>query len=114
MKKNWYKSFIPPEPICSSLLPPTSKRDCKFFLFTHLPILGWLWSYQLKFLIGDFIAGITVAIMHIPQGKEYCNNLLISLHVWSINNIIQCFNVTSFPPNFSKLVALLCYQCHTI
>lgn len=88
MKKNWYKSFIPPEPICSSLLPPTSKRECKLFFFTHLPILGWLWSYQPKFLIGDFIAGITVAIMHIPQGKDYCNNLLISHHVWSIDNDI--------------------------
>lgn len=69
IKKNWYKSFIPPEPICSSLLPPTSKRDCKLFLFTHLPILGWLWSYQPKFLVGDIIAGITVAIMRIPQGQ---------------------------------------------
>lgn len=69
MKLKWYKSYIPPEPIRSSLYPPLSVKECKYFIFTHFPILGWLWSYQYKYLVGDAIAGVTVAVMHIPQGN---------------------------------------------
>jgi hypothetical protein len=68
MKKNWYKSFIPPEPIRSAFMPPMSRKDLKIFLFTHFPILGWLWTYRPNYIIGDLISGFTVAIMHIPQG----------------------------------------------
>ncbi|XP_068210829.1 prestin-like isoform X2 [Palaemon carinicauda] len=38
----------------------------------RLPILTWLPTYSLKRdLLGDAIAGVTVAIMHIPQGMAY-------------------------------------------
>ncbi|KAK7084600.1 hypothetical protein SK128_021036 [Halocaridina rubra] len=38
----------------------------------RLPILQWLPEYSLKdSLLGDAIAGVTVAIMHIPQGMAY-------------------------------------------
>ena len=76
MKHNWYKSFIPPEPIRSSLLPPTNRRSCKNFIFIHLPIISWIWSYQYRYMFGDVMSGITVAIMHIPQGKLINYNLL--------------------------------------
>lgn len=68
MKKNWQKSFIPPEPILTAIKFPSSKKEWKYFVFTHFPLLGWLWIYQFKFLVGDIISGITVAVMHIPQG----------------------------------------------
>lgn len=70
VKKNWYKIFIPPEPILSSLLPPMTRKELVTFFFTHFPIFGWIWTYQLNYFIGDIIAGITVAIMHIPQGES--------------------------------------------
>ena len=50
-------------------MPPRTAKELKQFILLRLPILSWLWSYQPKFLIGDITAGITVAIMHIPQGK---------------------------------------------
>lgn len=37
-----------------------------------LPIVQWLPKYSCKnYLVGDIIAGITVAVMHIPQGMAY-------------------------------------------
>jgi len=49
-------------------MPPRNVKELKQFTLVHLPILSWLWSYQPKFLIGDITAGISIAIMHIPQG----------------------------------------------
>ncbi len=68
VKDTWYKSFIPPEPIRTSLLPPLNTMEWVNFLLTHLPILSWIWGYQWSYIFGDIIGGITVAIMHIPQG----------------------------------------------
>lgn len=40
------------------------------FLVEVIPVLGWLPKYNWKNdLVKDIISGITVAIMHIPQGK---------------------------------------------
>ena len=50
-------------------MPPTTIKELKQFILVHFPILSWLWSYQPKFLIGDITAGITVSVMHIPQGQ---------------------------------------------
>ncbi|XP_042860864.1 prestin-like [Penaeus japonicus] len=54
----------------------------------RLPILSWLPAYKLKeSLLGDIIAGVTVAIMHIPQGMAYA--LLANLP--PINGIYMAF-----------------------
>ena len=63
------KEMVTPlEPVLGSLKPPLNRKEWLEFLLVHLPILKWVWSYRPKFLFGDIIAGITVAIMHIPQG----------------------------------------------
>ncbi|XP_076248256.1 prestin isoform X2 [Calliopsis andreniformis] len=37
-----------------------------------IPLIGWLSTYDWKNdILGDIIAGITVAVMHIPQGMAY-------------------------------------------
>ena len=69
--KNKLKKTVP-QPIRSSLLPPRSWKDWRKFLFTHLPILHWLWIYRPNQLIGDLIAGITIGVTHIPQGHILC------------------------------------------
>lgn len=58
-----------PEPIRTSLTPPIARQQWVKFLLLRLPILRWLWSYQPSYIIGDLISGITVAVMHIPQGE---------------------------------------------
>lgn len=36
-----------------------------------IPLIGWFSAYNWKTdLLGDIIAGITVAVMHIPQGTN--------------------------------------------
>lgn len=47
------------------------------FLLNLVPVLKWLPKYSIKNdLAGDLSAGITVAVMHIPQG-----NFTIDSHV---------------------------------
>lgn len=44
----------------------------KSAITSRLPILSWLPSYNPRTdLLGDIISGLTVAIMHIPQGMAY-------------------------------------------
>ena len=41
-------------------------------MYSIIPILEWLPKYSIrKSIIGDLTAGITVAVMHIPQGMAY-------------------------------------------
>ncbi|XP_065886960.1 prestin-like isoform X2 [Dysidea avara] len=60
-----------PEPIRSHLIPPLTLKEWKEFLLVRLPILRWLWEYRHPSLFGDVISGVTVGIMHIPQGMAY-------------------------------------------
>ena len=64
---------VVPQPIRKSMLPPRSLREWQTFLFTHLPIVHWLWTYTPNQLIGDLIAGLTIGVTHIPQGVENQN-----------------------------------------
>lgn len=44
----------------------------KHFLYEFIPILRWLPEYSVKQnLVGDLISGITIAVMHIPQGSLF-------------------------------------------
>lgn len=45
-----------------------------------IPLIGWLSAYKWKAdLLGDIIAGITVAVMHIPQGTNVCKEAFLCL-----------------------------------
>uniref|UniRef100_A0A665X865 Solute carrier family 26 member 10 n=1 Tax=Echeneis naucrates TaxID=173247 RepID=A0A665X865_ECHNA len=47
-----------------------SKRACLHLFRERVPILSWLPRYRVKkWLLGDTIAGLTVGILHIPQGE---------------------------------------------
>lgn len=46
--------------------------DVKNIVYDFCPVLKWLPQYKVKDdLMGDIISGITVAVMHIPQGMAY-------------------------------------------
>ena len=64
-----YMQLQVPRTLKEELMPPTSVKELKQFFLIRLPILGWLRSYQLRFLIGDITAGLTVSIMHILHGE---------------------------------------------
>ena len=47
-----------------------SRRACLHLLRQRVPILSWLPRYRpKKWILGDSIAGLTVGILHIPQGE---------------------------------------------
>uniref|UniRef100_A0A914L3X8 STAS domain-containing protein n=2 Tax=Meloidogyne incognita TaxID=6306 RepID=A0A914L3X8_MELIC len=74
--------FIPPKRFSWQLFTRKFFSDyfqcfCSFsdlfhFFLSFLPIFGWLPSYNFKEnLAGDFIAGITVGVVHVPQAIAY-------------------------------------------
>ncbi|XP_033825494.1 solute carrier family 26 member 10 isoform X2 [Periophthalmus magnuspinnatus] len=49
-----------------------SRRGCVHLLKERAPIFSWLPSYRLKkWILGDTVAGLTVGILHIPQGMAF-------------------------------------------
>uniref|UniRef100_A0A8C0NYN0 Cadherin EGF LAG seven-pass G-type receptor 3 n=1 Tax=Canis lupus familiaris TaxID=9615 RepID=A0A8C0NYN0_CANLF len=49
-----------------------SRARARALLFQHLPVLAWLPRYPLRdWLLGDLLAGLSVAIMQLPQGLAY-------------------------------------------
>lgn len=56
--------------VTSSIKRSTNGCDFLSLITNLIPILKWLPKYSLKSdLPGDLIAGFTVFVMHIPQGK---------------------------------------------
>jgi hypothetical protein len=68
----------------------------------HVPILDWLPKYSIKdCLLGDVVAGVTVAVLHIPQGWFSSCNLATNVHrlqedtisnlkVWHMLYLLEC------------------------
>jgi thioredoxin len=52
----------------STLSPMTPRGEVTS---ARLPVMGWLTSYRREDLSGDLAAGLTVAVMLIPQGMAY-------------------------------------------
>lgn len=58
-----------------------SRDSCLHLLKERVPIFSWLPKYRLrKWILGDTVAGLTVGILHIPQGKTVCFPLHFTLH----------------------------------
>lgn len=43
----------------------------KFYLTSLFPILQWIFHYNIKWLYGDLVAGITVGVVLVPQSMSY-------------------------------------------
>ncbi|KAH9842931.1 sulfate permease, partial [Rhodofomes roseus] len=52
-------------------LSPDPKRDAIDYLTSLFPIFGWITRYNLGWLTGDLIAGLTVGIVAVPQSMSY-------------------------------------------
>jgi sodium-independent sulfate anion transporter 11 len=44
------------------------------YVLQKFPIIGWLPRYDYRWLLTDFVAGLTLAIMLIPQGLGLCKD----------------------------------------
>ncbi|GMR59614.1 hypothetical protein PMAYCL1PPCAC_29809 [Pristionchus mayeri] len=63
-----------PESLVTEPRRRLGKRDVAAAAKSFLPILDWLPKYNIREnLHGDLIAGLTVGIMHVPQGMAYAS-----------------------------------------
>jgi sodium-independent sulfate anion transporter 11 len=47
------------------------KQGIKKYFLSYFPFLTWIYRYNLTWLWGDLIAGVTVGAIVIPQGMAY-------------------------------------------
>ncbi|KAJ2995055.1 hypothetical protein NUW58_g1382 [Xylaria curta] len=55
----------------AEIIPETLPSATKQYLLDKLPIIQWLPRYSLSWLASDFVAGLTIGVMLIPQGLSY-------------------------------------------
>ncbi|KAF8921513.1 sulfate permease [Mucidula mucida] len=69
------------------------------YLVGLFPILGWITRYNLGWLTGDVIAGLTVGMVLVPQGMSYAQIATLSpeygLYSSFVGVLIYCFFATS-------------------
>ncbi|KIK59669.1 hypothetical protein GYMLUDRAFT_261679 [Collybiopsis luxurians FD-317 M1] len=69
------------------------------YVYGLFPIIGWISRYNLGWLTGDVIAGLTVGIVLVPQGMSYAQiaTLPVQYGLYSsfVGVLIYCFFATS-------------------
>lgn len=51
--------------------PCVSLKKFLAFVYSFIPILEWLPKYPWKeYILGDLMAGLTVGVIHVPQGRK--------------------------------------------
>lgn len=71
----------------------------KEYLISLFPIFGWITRYNLGWLTGDVIAGLTVGMVVVPQGMSYAQIATLApeygLYSSFVGVLIYCFFATS-------------------
>ncbi|CEL06278.1 Putative Sulfate transporter [Aspergillus calidoustus] len=66
-------SYVEPEPTAAEwlreILP--SWQEVGLYFYRLFPFLAWITRYNVQWLIGDLVAGITVGAVVVPQGMAY-------------------------------------------
>ncbi|KAH0830499.1 sulfate permease [Lanmaoa asiatica] len=69
------------------------------YLSSLFPIFGWITRYNLGWLTGDLIAGLTVGIVVVPQGMSYAQLATLApqygLYSSFVGVLVYCFFATS-------------------
>lgn len=66
-------SYSEPEPTSLDWIreiTPTGRQLVQYFI-SLFPFLSWIGNYNLQWLFGDMVAGITVGAVVVPQGMAY-------------------------------------------
>ncbi|KAJ5688672.1 hypothetical protein N7462_003064 [Penicillium macrosclerotiorum] len=66
-------SYNEPEPTSIEYLREItpSGKQCLNYLLSLFPFLNWITRYNMQWLMGDLVAGITVGAVVVPQGMAY-------------------------------------------
>lgn len=60
---------------------PCVHKPLHYFIIDRFPFLGWLLEYNLRWLVADVIAGLTVGLMVVPQALAYAKIANLPLKV---------------------------------
>lgn len=75
------------------------------------PILSWISRYNLTWLTGDLIAGITVGIVAVPQAMSYAIIATLpaeyGLYSSFVGTLIYCVRVLLTAASMSSLMSLI-------
>lgn len=78
---------------------PNPAKQAKDYVLSLFPIVQWIYRYNLTWLYGDLIAGITVGCVVVPQGMSYATIATlptqIGLYASFVGVFIYCFFATS-------------------
>ncbi|KAI1845249.1 hypothetical protein JX265_005404 [Neoarthrinium moseri] len=94
-------SFLEEEPTTAEVLAELtpSGKDVANYFKSLFPFLSWIGFYNLQWLIGDLIAGITIGAVVVPQGMAYAKlaNLPVQFGLYSsfMGVLIYWFFATS-------------------
>ncbi|KAI3329439.1 sulfate permease [Xylariaceae sp. AK1471] len=76
-----------------------SKRDIYDYILSLFPFLSWISFYNVQWLIGDLVAGVTIGAVVVPQGMAYAKlaELPVEFGLYSsfVGVIIYWFFATS-------------------
>lgn len=67
--------------------PPQLPSAAKQYLLDKLPIVQWLPRYNPPWLLQDFMAGLTIGVLLIPQGLAYAKIATIPIQ----NGLYSCW-----------------------
>lgn len=96
--------------LCSFLYVRCSLPKLKHSVLNTLPVLYWLPKYSFwDYGMPDLVSGISVGIMHLPQGKITLYSCIKSLLIWRIlvtkvlkSNIMHLVGYRREKDNISK------------
>lgn len=60
---------------------PCAYRPLHYFVLDRLPFLRWLLQYNVRWLVSDVVAGLTVGLMVVPQALAYARIANLRLKV---------------------------------
>lgn len=89
------------------------------YVLEKVPIVGWLPRYNYRWLLTDFVAGLTISLMLIPQGLAYAKIAKIPVQYglmssWAPGAIYAFMGTSKGAPTFLVSIKeaenLLCEQ----
>lgn len=80
-------SFVEESPLVLDYLNglTPSGKELYDYLLSLFPFLAWIGKYNLQWLLGDLVAGITIGAVVVPQGMAYAKlaNLEVQFGLYS-------------------------------
>ena len=72
---------------------PCVYKPLHYFVIDRLPFLGWFLQYNVRWLVADVIAGLTVGLMVVPQALAYAKIANLPLKVSDVSLFMVLANM---------------------